>query len=96
MLTRISTTKEHLALPMPSIDVTFLNDRSHLMGRAQPIHGNFMASEMENRIENLSSLVGNTPLLEIYFKYRGEARVLYAKAEYFNLSGSIKDERSRS
>lgn len=46
---------------------------------------------MEKRIVNLSSLVGNTPLLEIDFKYRGQARVLYAKAEYFNISGSIKD-----
>jgi len=46
---------------------------------------------MGNRIENLSSLVGNTPLLEIYFKFRGEPRVLFAKAEYFNVSGSIKD-----
>ena len=47
--------------------------------------------EIKKRLKNLSSLVGNTPLLEINFKYKGEARVLYAKAEYFNISGSIKD-----
>jgi len=46
---------------------------------------------MKKRLRNLSSLVGNTPLLEIRFTYKGEARVLYAKAEYFNMSGSIKD-----
>lgn len=43
------------------------------------------------KIENLKSLVGNTPLLEIRFALRGEPRTIYAKAEYFNVSGSIKD-----
>ncbi len=47
--------------------------------------------ELKERLMNLSSLVGNTPLLEIHFKYKGEERVLFAKAEYFNISGSIKD-----
>ena len=46
---------------------------------------------MNDRIESLSSLVGNTPLLEINFRYRDKPRTLYAKAEYFNVSGSIKD-----
>ncbi len=36
-------------------------------------------------------MIGNTPLLEITLKYKGETRKVYAKAEYFNLSGSIKD-----
>jgi cysteine synthase A len=39
----------------------------------------------------LKSLVGNTPLLAIRFQYRGRSRRLYAKAEYLNLTGSIKD-----
>jgi cysteine synthase len=43
------------------------------------------------RVENLKSLVGNTPLLEIKFLYRGEERVLYAKSENLNMTGSIKD-----
>jgi cysteine synthase A len=47
--------------------------------------------EMKTRIRRLASLVGNTPLLEISFSYKGRPRVLYAKAEYFNVSGSIKD-----
>ena len=36
-------------------------------------------------------MIGNTPLLEIEFKYQGEVRLLYAKAENLNMTGSIKD-----
>lgn len=36
-------------------------------------------------------MVGNTPLLAIHFKFKGRHRVLHAKAEYLNLTGSIKD-----
>ncbi len=45
----------------------------------------------EERLRGLASLVGNTPLLAIEFEYRGERRVIHAKAEHLNLSGSIKD-----
>lgn len=44
-----------------------------------------------NNLEGLSCLIGNTPLLAIEFIYNGEKRTIYAKAEYFNLTGSIKD-----
>ena len=37
------------------------------------------------------NLVGNTPMYVINFKYRGESRTIYAKAEHLNLTGSIKD-----
>ncbi|MBZ5637831.1 MAG: cysteine synthase family protein [Acidobacteriia bacterium] len=36
-------------------------------------------------------MVGNTPLLAIEVTYAGKERVIYAKAEYLNLTGSIKD-----
>ncbi len=39
----------------------------------------------------LRQLVGNTPLLAIQLRYLGELRTLYAKAESFNMTGSIKD-----
>ncbi|MBI4424882.1 MAG: PLP-dependent cysteine synthase family protein [Elusimicrobia bacterium] len=39
----------------------------------------------------LSVLIGNTPLLTIRLRWRGEARRVFAKAEHFNLTGSIKD-----
>jgi cysteine synthase A len=43
------------------------------------------------RIEQIRSLIGNTPLLEIKFRYKGEERKLYAKSENLNMTGSIKD-----
>jgi len=43
------------------------------------------------RIEALREIVGNTPLLAITLRYRGSVRQIYAKAEYFNPTGSIKD-----
>lgn len=45
----------------------------------------------EERLRGLASLVGNTPLLAIEFEYGGTRRVIHAKAEHLNLSGSIKD-----
>lgn len=43
------------------------------------------------RFQNIAGLIGNTPLLEIHFRYKGEHRRLFAKAEHYNLTGSIKD-----
>jgi cysteine synthase len=43
------------------------------------------------RFRALERLVGNTPLLEISFTYRGKALRLFAKAEHLNCTGSIKD-----
>lgn len=39
----------------------------------------------------VENLIGNTPLLAIHFHYKGKRRTIFAKAEYLNLSGSIKD-----
>ncbi len=47
--------------------------------------------ETHSRIQGLSSLIGNTPLIVIDFEYKGEKRKLYAKAENLNMTGSIKD-----
>ena len=43
------------------------------------------------KFETLSHLIGSTPLLQIEYKYKGEARRVFAKAEYYNFTGSIKD-----
>jgi cysteine synthase A len=43
------------------------------------------------RFAQLKHMIGNTPLLELRLRYRGEPRVLYAKAEHINMTGSIKD-----
>jgi cysteine synthase A len=43
------------------------------------------------RVDGLKSLIGNTPLLEIKFLLKGKERIIYAKAEHLNMTGSIKD-----
>lgn len=50
-----------------------------------------MKSETDCRFQSLSHLVGNTPLLEIFFEFRGSRRRLFVKAEHMNMTGSIKD-----
>ena len=50
-----------------------------------------MNKKISKKFENLAALIGETPMLEISLKYKGEDRKVYAKAEYFNYSGSIKD-----
>ena len=44
-----------------------------------------------DRFKGIKHMVGNTPLLEIHFTYRGKKRILFAKAEHMNMTGSIKD-----
>lgn len=39
----------------------------------------------------LDRLIGNTPLIGVNMLYKGIPTTVYAKLEYFNLSGSIKD-----
>ena len=43
------------------------------------------------RCKQLKHMIGNTPLLAIRFAFRGNERVIYAKAEHINMTGSIKD-----
>ncbi|MEI6455535.1 MAG: PLP-dependent cysteine synthase family protein [bacterium] len=54
-----------------------------------------MKSKVDNsfklRFKDLWRLIGNSPLLAITFKYKGQQRVLYAKSEHYNVTGSIKD-----
>jgi cysteine synthase len=48
-------------------------------------------TETSRRLNGLTWLVGNTPLLAIDFKFRDQKRVIYSKAENLNMTGSIKD-----
>ena len=50
-----------------------------------------MNQELKQRFDAIRPLSGNTPLLEFSYSFRGKSRRLFAKAEYFNLTGSIKD-----
>ena len=50
-----------------------------------------MENDYSLRARKLASMIGNTPLLAINFKFRGKKRTIYAKAENLNMTGSIKD-----
>ena len=39
----------------------------------------------------MNNLIGNTPKIKIKYKYKGNERNTYAKLEYYNYTGSIKD-----
>ena len=41
--------------------------------------------------ENLSKLIGNTPMIKIKYRYKNREGYVYAKLEYYNYTGSIKD-----
>ncbi|MDR0737812.1 MAG: cysteine synthase family protein [Prevotellaceae bacterium] len=45
----------------------------------------------QQRIDEIGKLVGKTPMAKITYTYKGKQRILFAKLEYFNFSGSIKD-----
>jgi cysteine synthase A len=46
---------------------------------------------LKQKFRALRRLTGNTPLLGIHFRYQGTERILYAKSEQLNMTGSIKD-----
>lgn len=48
------------------------------------------------RLKSLAALIGRTPLLSIRLRYRGREHVIHAKAEQYNLTGSIKDRMALS
>ncbi len=48
-------------------------------------------SDRLRKFHSLKHVIGNTPLLEVHVTFRGSRRVIYAKAEHLNMTGSIKD-----
>lgn len=53
-----------------------------------PVHD---PEAVRRRFAGLRHMVGNTPLLAVRFRFRGRERTIHAKAEHFNMTGSIKD-----
>lgn len=49
------------------------------------------AAAIHERFRALDAMVGNTPLLAVHCRVNGRQRTVYAKAEFLNLTGSIKD-----
>lgn len=46
---------------------------------------------VERQLASLACLIGRTPLLAVHLKWRGRRRTVFAKAEHYSLTGSIKD-----
>ncbi len=46
---------------------------------------------IQEKFEHLWHLVGNTPMLELFYTDKGQPRSLYVKCEHYNLTGSMKD-----
>jgi cysteine synthase A len=46
---------------------------------------------LQLRFTDIWRLIGNSPLLVIDFTYKGQKRKIYAKAEHYNITASIKD-----
>lgn len=54
-------------------------------GQSMPSSGD------SRRVDHLSALIGETPFMEIVYRFNGEPRRLYAKYELENMTGSVKD-----
>ncbi|MDR1592081.1 MAG: cysteine synthase family protein [Prevotellaceae bacterium] len=50
-----------------------------------------MKNMYQRQLSDIQCLIGNTPMLKIRYTYKGEERTIFAKAEYRNFTGSIKD-----
>lgn len=50
-----------------------------------------MKIDIIEKFNLIEAMVGRTPLVAIHYCYRGVKRTIYAKVEYYNYSGSIKD-----
>lgn len=50
-----------------------------------------MSKKMHDKFNGIAAMINDTPMLEISLKYKGKDRKVYAKTEYYNYTGSIKD-----
>lgn len=50
-----------------------------------------LSPKLDSKFKHLWCLVGNTPMLELQYTYRGKQGTIYVKCENYNLTGSIKD-----
>jgi cysteine synthase A len=46
---------------------------------------------VQTKFKSLWQLVGNTPMLELKYLYKGKEGRVFVKCEHYNLTGSIKD-----
>lgn len=50
-----------------------------------------LSPKLDSKFKHLWCLVGNTPMLELQYTYKGKPGTIYVKCENYNLTGSIKD-----
>jgi len=50
-----------------------------------------LSPKLDQKFKHLWCLVGNTPMLELQYIFRGKPGTIYVKCENYNLTGSIKD-----
>lgn len=50
-----------------------------------------MDKDRKLKFHELWYLIGNSPIIAVKFRYKGEVRRVYAKCEQYNITGSIKD-----
>ncbi len=67
------------------------NQITTLIKQIDPKAASIPAEKTPTRFKELKHMIGNTPLLAIRFAFRGQERVIYAKAEHLNMTGSSKD-----
>ena len=72
-------------------DAIFQSRENAVVALSKAVGTKTRAAAMLQRLDNLSGMIGQTPLLAIRCRHRGETMTIYAKAEHFNLTGSIKD-----
>ncbi|MFT4093037.1 MAG: cysteine synthase family protein [Niabella sp.] len=51
----------------------------------------FLDKTKRDKFRHLWHLIGNTPMIEVAYTYKGKCRKIYVKCEHYNLTGSIKD-----
>jgi cysteine synthase A len=55
------------------------------------IEVSYLDKVLEEKFSHLWHLVGNTPMLELQYQYKGKPGKVYVKCEHYNLTGSVKD-----
>lgn len=58
---------------------------------AESTYSKCLSPALDDRFNHLWCLVGNTPMLELQYTFKGKAGSIYVKCENYNLTGSIKD-----
>lgn len=70
-----------------------INQKDHCMKfiSKEEVLSACLSPELDSRFKHLWHLVGNTPMLELHYAYKGRKNKIYVKCEHYNLTGSIKD-----